>query len=78
MTRKARFTAADVTRAVRACQSAGMEVRAVAIRPDGTIEVVAGEEAQPATGDWRVGSPLYSDNPLDRHLFGDQRKRRAK
>jgi hypothetical protein len=52
---KARFTQADVTRAVKGWQAAGMEVAQVEITVDGTI-IVSGP------GDHRRGGP----NPLDR------------
>jgi hypothetical protein len=57
MTKRARFTQADVTRAVRACQEAGLEIASITIHPDGAIEVTP------------VGSPEQERlNPLDRLL----------
>ena len=75
MTKRSRFTQADILRAVKGCQAAGMEVRSIAIRPDGTIEVATGE-CEPTAEDWTIGSPLYSDRSENPHLFGDQRRKK--
>lgn len=47
MTRKASFNQADVTRAVRGAQAAGITVGTVRISPDGVIEVYSQQAAQP-------------------------------
>jgi hypothetical protein len=65
MTRKARFRAADITRAVKAFQQTGHEVEAIEIAPDGTITVRALN-----SGARRVG-----DNPLDRLFQTDEEQR---
>jgi hypothetical protein len=57
MTRPARFTAADLTRAVCAMRKAGCCVTGAKIEPDGSITVLTGE--RDADNDWRRGSPLY-------------------
>jgi hypothetical protein len=61
MTRAARFTQADLTRAVVAMRKAG--------------ECVTGAKINPATGEITVltqaGAPANdADNPLERHLHG--------
>ena len=61
MTKASRFTQADVTRAVRACEKAGLCVAGAKINVDGSILVLT-SQAQPAND---VG------NPLDR-LHGPQ------
>ena len=60
-TRAARFTQADITRAIRAFEKAGLCVARARIAPDGTIEVIAGEPEQGDNGNWFAGSPLYRD-----------------
>lgn len=61
MSRAARFTEADLARALRAFEKAGLCVSRARIAPDGGIEVVAGSpEAQDNTN-WFAGSPLYKD-----------------
>jgi hypothetical protein len=57
MTRAARFTQADLTRAVVAMRKAGECVTGAKIEPDGSILVLVGPEQE--TDDWREGSPLY-------------------
>jgi hypothetical protein len=59
MTRAARFSQADLTRAVRACEKAGLCVAGVEIGPTGTIRVLT--VAAETNDDWRKGSPLYRD-----------------
>jgi hypothetical protein len=75
MSNKSRFTQADVTRAVRACLIAGMAVSRVKIKIDGSIVVyAAGDaavEANPCDRIFDQGAP----NPLDRLLFGGDRRR---
>jgi len=48
MTRAVTFTQAQVRRAVKAAESAGLRVRAVTIAPDGSITVDSGENTPPA------------------------------
>jgi len=53
--RPARFTEADVQRAIKAAQKAKLPLAAVRIQPDGTILIVPGqpESMQPsATNPW--------------------------
>jgi len=57
MTRRAAFTQADVTRAVKAVVAGGVTVGTVRISPDGAIEVYS----QGADGAPRV-------NALDKHF----------
>ena len=56
-----RFTQADVTRAVKAAEKAGLCVSRVKIGPDGTIELVAGSQEAAENTNWFAGSPLYKD-----------------
>lgn len=61
MTKAARFSQADLTRAVRAFEKAGL--------------CVAGARINPATGEITVLTPAGTpandtDNPLERHLNG--------
>jgi len=51
MSRAAKFTQADIKRAVAAVKAVGETVRSVDIRPDGTISVLTGSSApkQPLT-----------------------------
>lgn len=58
MTRAARFRLADVTRAVKAFERAGVQVAGGRIEPDGTITILTGE---PQAANDRA-------NPLDRVL----------
>ncbi len=55
--RPARVTEADVRRAVRGAESAGLKVAAVRVEPDGTVHVVVGEPAKAAVdgrSEWRL------------------------
>jgi hypothetical protein len=45
MSRNPSFTKAQVRRAVKAAESAGLPVNRVRVYPDGSIEVMAGETA---------------------------------
>lgn len=45
MTRAVAFTQAQVRRAVKAAESAGLRVVGVTVRPDGTIRVETGDNA---------------------------------
>lgn len=44
MTRAVQFTQAQVRRAVKAAESAGLRVRRVTVNPDGSITVDSGDE----------------------------------
>lgn len=44
MSRPLPFTQAQVRRAVKAAESAGLRVRRVSVKPDGTITVDSGEK----------------------------------
>jgi hypothetical protein len=60
MTKPVRFSATDLTRAIRAFEKAGLQVARGRITPDGTIEILTdrGEAANDSL------------NPLDRLLHG--------
>lgn len=58
MTRAVRFSQADLTRAVKAIEAAGVSVAGAKINPDGSITVLTGE---PSAANDRL-------NPLDRVL----------
>jgi hypothetical protein len=58
MTRPARFTSADISRAVRAAEKCGLSVAGYEIEPNGTIRILTG--LPQAANDRR--------NPLDRVL----------
>jgi hypothetical protein len=57
MTRPARFSQSDLTRAKRAADKAGLRLTGCEIKPDGTIKFEFGEHE--IVSDWRAGSPLY-------------------
>ena len=57
MTKAARFTQADLTRAVQAMRKAGVDVAGAKIQPDGTIVVLTGR-----------AEAANDANPLDRVL----------
>lgn len=60
MTRAARFTVPDLTRAIRAFEKAGYRVAGGKIAPDGSIEILTS-----------LGDPANDrGNPLDRLLGG--------
>jgi hypothetical protein len=61
MTRPTRFSSADLTRAVRAAEKAGLCVAKIRIEPTGAIEVVAGQPEEQSCTNWFAGSPLYRD-----------------
>jgi hypothetical protein len=57
----ARFREADVTRAIKAFEKAGLCVARARIEPDGAIEVIAGNPEASDNSNWFAGSPLYKD-----------------
>lgn len=59
MTRPARFREADLTRAVRALEKAGVCVSRVPVLPDGGFELDTGETDTADNANWFAGSPLY-------------------
>jgi hypothetical protein len=61
MTKPARFSQADLTRAIKAFEKAGLGVARARVTPDGSIEVVAGKPEEDDSADWFAGSPLYRD-----------------
>jgi len=61
MTARARFREADLTRAIKAFEKAGLCVSRARVTPDGSIEVVAGEPGEQDNARWFSGSPLYRD-----------------
>jgi hypothetical protein len=46
MTRTVTFTQAQVRRAVKAAESAGLRVRSVTVNPDGSITVNSGDKVE--------------------------------
>jgi hypothetical protein len=58
VTKPARFSQTDLTRAIRAFEKAGLQVAGAEIQPTGTIRILTGEPT--AAND--AGGP----NPLDR------------
>ena len=65
MSRKARFTQADVTRAIRGAQAAGGVIKRITIEVDGTI-VIDWEPRPSPEPDWRPESNLYRPLGLKR------------
>jgi len=61
MTRPARFTQADLTRAIKAAEKAGLFVARARIEPSGAIELIAGSPEAGDNTNWFAGSPLYRD-----------------
>jgi opacity protein-like surface antigen len=66
MSNKSRFTQADVTRAVRACLKAGMQVARVEVRIDGSITVYAAGGAAGERNPWDSVLERGAPNPVDR------------
>lgn len=56
MTARATFTQADVARAKKAAEAAGLRLAAFEVKPDGTVKLEFGEFA--VNDDWRVGTPF--------------------
>lgn len=48
MSRALTFTQAKIRRAVKGAESAGLRVRRVTVKPDGSIEVTGGDNEPPA------------------------------
>lgn len=61
MSKAARFSQADLTRAVRAFERAGKCVKRARIEADGAIELVAGAPEEGDSANWFAGGPLYRD-----------------
>ena len=59
MTRALTFTQAQVRRAIKAAESAGLRVRQVTVKPDGSITVDSGENGRPDI-DAREKDPVTS------------------
>lgn len=53
----ARITPADILRAKEAAAEAGLCLKAIEKRPDGSLKLEFSEPSMP--DDWRAGSPLY-------------------
>lgn len=60
MSARARFSSADITRAVKAVEKAGLCVGKVRFTSDG-FEIVAGNPDDQDNVNWFAGSPLYKD-----------------
>jgi hypothetical protein len=61
VSKAARFSQADLTRAIRAFEKAGLCVSRARVAPDGSIEVVAGNPEEGDNANWFAGGPLYRD-----------------
>lgn len=61
MSKPARFSQADLIRAMKAFEKAGKCVKRARIEPDGAIELVAGAPEESDSGNWFAGGPLYRD-----------------
>lgn len=55
MTKPVRFSQADIARARKAAESAGLRLTGYEVRPDGTIKLEFGEPAHD-NDDWRSGT----------------------
>jgi hypothetical protein len=55
----ARISAADIVRAKEAAAEAGLCLKALEKRPDGSLKLEFMEPGMPDSGDWWAGSPLY-------------------
>lgn len=58
MTARAKFTAVDVTRAIKGAKAAGLAIERVEIEPSGKITIITSAAPEPRR-----------DNPLDRLLL---------
>jgi len=61
VSKAARFSQADLTRAIKAFEKAGLCVSRARVAPDGSIEVVAGNPEESDNSNWFAGGPLYRD-----------------
>ena len=61
MTRALPFTQAQVRRAVKAAESAGLRVRSITVKPDGSIVVDSGENALPAMDTSKITLASWDD-----------------
>lgn len=57
----ARITAADIVRAKEAAAEAGLCLKALEKRPDGSLKLEFMEPSTPDNGSWFNGSPLYGN-----------------
>jgi hypothetical protein len=57
----ARFSQADLIRAMKAAEKAGYRVVGYEIKPDGAIKVELGEDEAQDNARWFAGGPLYRD-----------------
>lgn len=55
----ARISAAEIARAKEAAAQAGLCLKALEKRPDGSLKLEFMEPGMPDSGDWWAGSPLY-------------------
>lgn len=61
MTRAVTFTQAQVRRAVKAAESAGLRVRSVTVKPDGSITVDSGDNEVSAMDSPRTALASWDD-----------------
>jgi len=61
MTRAVTFTQAQVRRAVKAAESAGLRVRSVTVNRDGSITVDSGENALPPMDSPKMATASWDD-----------------
>lgn len=61
MTRAVAFTKAQVRRAVKAAESAGLRVRSVTVKPDGSIRVESGDSPQLAMDSPQLSLASWDD-----------------
>ncbi len=61
MTRAITFTQAQVRRAVKAAESAGLRVRSVTVNPDGSITVNSGDRPAKAIDKEKATSASWDD-----------------
>lgn len=61
MSRSPSFTKAQVRRAVKAAESAGLRVTRVTVKPDGSIAVDSGENQPPAMDSRELAAASWDD-----------------
>jgi hypothetical protein len=61
MGRPPSFTQAQVRRAVKAAESAGLRVRSITVKPDGSIVVDSGENSLPAMDSPKITLASWDD-----------------